>query len=100
MFPWLIATALTPCWGKNSFISRRTLGLVVTAVATQRFMIGSAPSCGVTAAAILVVCLSSGRLAGGREVGRAERRHRQRDPGRDVGRAAGPQEFRQGRRDP
>src|SRR5262249_40568849 len=60
MFPWLIATDLTPCWRKNSFISCWTFGLVVTSVATQRFMMGSAPSRRITPAAILVVVVSSG----------------------------------------
>src|SRR5205823_4628277 len=56
----LIATDLTPCWMKNSFISFWTFGLVVTSVATQRLMIVLAPSCRITPAAILVVVLSSG----------------------------------------
>src|SRR5262245_48243601 len=60
MFPWLSATDLTPYWRKKSFISCWTFGLVVTSVATQRFMIGSAPSCRITPAAIFVVVLSSG----------------------------------------
>src|SRR5262249_13010680 len=40
MFPWLIATDLTPYWRKKPFISCRTFGLVVTSVATHRFRIG------------------------------------------------------------
>src|SRR5215472_17506510 len=60
MLPWVIATCLTPCWRKKSFISCCTFGLVVTSVATQRFMIGSAPSCRMTPAAIFVVVWSPG----------------------------------------
>src|SRR5262249_35575716 len=60
MFPWLIATDLTPYRRKKSFISCWTFGLVVTSVATHRFRIGSAPSCRITPAAIFVVVLSSG----------------------------------------
>src|SRR5262245_37535556 len=59
-FPWLSATCLTPCWRKKSFNSCWTFGLVVTSVATHRFRIGSAPSCGITPAAIFVVVLSLG----------------------------------------
>src|SRR5262245_20912516 len=60
MLPSVTATDLTPCWRKKSFISCCTFGLVVTSVATQRLMIGSAPSCRITPAAIFVVVLSSG----------------------------------------
>src|SRR5262249_23911296 len=60
MLPWLIATDLTPCWRKKSFISCCTFGFVVTSVATQRFRIGSSPSWRITPAAIFVVVLSSG----------------------------------------
>src|SRR5215471_15653639 len=59
-FPWLTATCLTPCCWKKSCNSCCTFGLVVTSVATQRFRIGSAPSCRITPAAIFVVVLSSG----------------------------------------
>src|SRR5262245_37797580 len=60
MFPSLTATDLTPCPAKNSFISRCTLGFVVTSVATHRRRIGSAVGDVITPAAILVVVLSSG----------------------------------------
>src|SRR5215472_6402458 len=60
MLPPVIATCLTPCWRKKSFISCCTFGLVVTSVATHRFMIGPAPSCRITPAASFVVVLSSG----------------------------------------
>ena len=53
--PSVIATCLTPCRRKKSFNSCRTFGLVVTSVDTQRFMIGSAPLCRITPAAIFVV---------------------------------------------
>src|SRR5262249_60728143 len=58
--PSLIATDLTPCRRKKSFISCWTFGLVVTSVATHRLMIASAPSWRITPAAILVVVWSSG----------------------------------------
>src|SRR5262249_7412937 len=88
MLPWVIATCLTPCWRKKSFISCCTFGLVVTSVATQRFMIGSAPSYRITPAAIFVVVLSSGpyratvamRGCGGR--GKAVKQSRRKCPRR------------------
>ena len=51
---------LDPMLPKNSMISRRTFGFVVTSVATHRMMIGSAFGDLITSAAILVVILSSG----------------------------------------
>src|SRR5262249_17940886 len=60
MFPWLIATCRTPWRRKDSFNACWTFGLVVTSVATHRFMIGSAPSPTLTPAAIFGVVLSSG----------------------------------------
>src|SRR5450755_3442883 len=60
MFPSLIATDLTPCSLKNSWICRWIFGLVVTSVATQRLIIALEFSAVNTPAAILVVVLSSG----------------------------------------
>src|SRR5205807_8544898 len=57
IFPWLIATCLTACWRKKSFNSCCTFTLVVTSVATHRWMIVSARSWRITPAAIFVVVL-------------------------------------------
>src|SRR5271166_1216019 len=59
MLPWLIATCLTPCWRKKSFISC-WIFVVVTSVATHRCRIASAPSWRITPTTIFVVVLSSG----------------------------------------
>ena len=52
-------TDFTPCSLKKSWISRRTFGLSLTLLPTQRFRIGSAPSRRITPATILVVSESA-----------------------------------------